>query len=139
MADLSVRVHNGASLLCGFDLLPILQDLPHRSRTSGPTSLDLSRDHLKIHSVETANMVAHMLARSDFPFLDVSSNSYVWLEDYPSIICNVLRSDCSCSMKWSSDPEAKWSSGNGWKVVRATEELEVTTREERLIAWTFFS
>ncbi|KAF7814608.1 putative ZmL1 non-LTR retrotransposon protein [Senna tora] len=42
-----------------------------------------------------ANMVAHTLVKADFNFSDVTSNSVVWLEDFPSIICNVLLSDCS--------------------------------------------
>ncbi|KAF7826928.1 Ribonuclease H-like domain containing protein [Senna tora] len=42
-----------------------------------------------------ANKVAHTLAKSFVNFSDVMSDSIVWLEDFPSIICNVLLSDCS--------------------------------------------
>ncbi|KAF7810508.1 putative ribonuclease H protein [Senna tora] len=41
------------------------------------------------------NLVAHTLAFSDFSFPINSLDSYVWLEDFPSIICNALRSDIS--------------------------------------------
>ncbi|KAF7802500.1 reverse transcriptase [Senna tora] len=43
----------------------------------------------------SANLVAHTLAFSDFSFPVNSLDSYVWLEDFPSIICNALRSDIS--------------------------------------------
>ncbi|KAF7841316.1 uncharacterized protein G2W53_003614 [Senna tora] len=42
-----------------------------------------------------ANVVAHTLAKTNFNFPDVSLNSHVWLEDFSSVICNVLLSDCS--------------------------------------------
>ncbi|KAF7810649.1 uncharacterized protein G2W53_037392 [Senna tora] len=40
-----------------------------------------------------ANKVAHILAYDHVDFLDDISSSLVWLEDYPPLICNALRSD----------------------------------------------